>query len=1001
MASLVTLPAPVLDRIVSVALQVDPTLPTALISSVHSQLHHSLVRVLVDAITLPDDDATLLQAEDDHQRTPPTRSSLVSLVSAHPPAANEVHKLTVTRPVYHSALAVNGATEDPPFQDDLASSSPPHSPTSPSDAVPIPPLDSAAFFLLLSKLNNLTSFTWRSYRPPPDQLCPALGAAAPSLKHFELELLPSPFEDVPANGAGAAGGDGVMSSPVLGSSPSAFTSSSSHGHHHHPVTQRWDAPGLASLPNHSLTSLLLASLSQAGCKSLGAALPLFLALEELEVAKTLFVDDALLGDVGQGAARTLRRFKVREMGGTKLSEVGLGEVSRGCEGLEVLELDGVEGRLSRTCWDKLSPLPPSLHTLKLTYSESSPHKSWVLDHLSSLPSLLSSSSLTTLHLTRRLPSPAALLPGSHQLARFPIDPVVQPQQAKLTLGKRELDALAERGDAWRSLELDLFRVDHDGVRRILETCTGLRRLKVLYDAPFRNLLTLTASFSSVPSLRHFLVSIPPEHVPETAALTPSVYAAALASASASSALPGGASAPNSPPTVSSSLPGGDDPSPPPVTKRKNSLASSVTSSGADKSASGLHLPTLDSLLPPTRDWRRFLKKAHALEAVTWTGRGGIGSWRFGKPEGSSLVRVEFEPTRPAPGSEAFGAGEGESPAQEKGGFAFGLGGLVTPPPSGFLPFGPPPPVAGYSYSSRPRRRSSVSLAGSCLSGLSGFEGLSLSPSSPPFSDLGGFSPLSHTAGAGLGLETSPALTSGTSLSSFSPPPPASGFSTKHDRRASAASAASVESNPFSGRRRSTTAGSASSQQGGFPHSGGALGFVVGGFNSAPPASFSALPPVGDEVGWASPTPTTAARGRRASGSPKQDKSAAAGGKLPPAVTVPIVGAAQPKKDEGPTSWSKVAATNVEGWASSPSPPPPPPPAAAAAQGSSPSPSGGAGGSPSRARSTRGGGKKEGEKEKGGGGNGGGGRKGSESPKRERERGTRGGGARSGGGGGRK
>lgn len=125
----------------------------------------------------------------------------------------------------------------------------------------------------------------------------------------------------------------------------------------------------------------------------------------------------------------------------------------------------------------------------------------MLDHLSSLPSILgaSSSSLHTLSLKRR-PHPAALVPGSHHLARYPIEGVVEPRP----LDSRALDALVERGEAgdgerrreWRVLEVDLFSVDVEALRRLLDGATGLRRLQILFDSPFRNLV------------RRFLFSFP-------------------------------------------------------------------------------------------------------------------------------------------------------------------------------------------------------------------------------------------------------------------------------------------------------------------------------------------------------------------------------------------------------------------------------------------------------------------------------------------------------------
>lgn len=134
------------------------------------------------------------------------------------------------------------------------------------------------------------------------------------------------------------------------------------------------------------------------------------------------------------------------------------------------------------------------------------------------------------------------------------------------------------------------------------------------------------------------------------------------------------------------------------------------------------LEALDSLLPVTKDWRRFLKKAHALERIAWTGRGGLGTWEFGQKQGSSLARVEFRPTKPV----LVGLGEGEttlsggeqSPTRSRTRTASSSGGLGGPESSSYGWDGQTTsPASPYTSSSR-RRSSSVSLAGSCLSNLS-------------------------------------------------------------------------------------------------------------------------------------------------------------------------------------------------------------------------------------------------------------------------------------------
>ncbi|TNY22920.1 hypothetical protein DMC30DRAFT_444842 [Rhodotorula diobovata] len=782
--TLSTLPTPLLDRVL--ALVDPPTRPNLL--PVSRLLHKAARRALAHELTLSDDDSLLLDAQDPSAPHPaPPRpapasphegSSVPAHRDSHPSPlknvarsqdwADDCRSLQVVAPP--PVVVVGGGNPGDPSPPNLLASTREEpdgdepgddrdkddaddddDDDADTDTVPIPPLDDTALFHLVSRLGSLTSFAWASYRLPPTALCLALGQACKNLASFSLDIVPSPF--VPA--AAAAGlASSPLASPELGAAPgspllgggggagsgpgpglgSPALAGNAHGYAHgpghgHGASPRWDAPHLSSLPL-SLTRLSLSHLSSPGARALGAALPSFPSLETLELARTLFVDDKLLEQVGAGA-RALRRLVVRDMGGTKLSEGGLGALFDGCEALEALELDCVEGRFSRTCWQKLAPLPPSLHTLRLTYSEQPPHKSWVLDHLSSLPSILgaSSSSLHTLSLKRR-PHPAALVPGSHHLARYPIEGVVEPRP----LDSRALDALVERGEAgdgerrreWRVLEVDLFSVDVEALRRLLDGATGLRRLQILFDSPFRNLLTLAPSFAACSSLRECLVSVPPHHTPELAPLTPAEYLAAVPPLSG--AAPGSpASAPGGPPLPSSPRSGGGG------------------SGGKDREDRHHHpLRALDAVVPPTRDWRRFCKKAHSVERVSWVGRGGVGTWTFGAGTGragSGLTRVGFEPTRPLTVEGGFEDALGRTSRSSS---IVGLGGGGG---------------AAYTQQQQRRRSSTVSLAETCLSSLS-LDATAISPS-----------PSASSPPPPPALSDSPTLSPGSSSALLATPPP--------------------------------------------------------------------------------------------------------------------------------------------------------------------------------------------------------------------------------------
>jgi hypothetical protein len=109
---------------------------------------------------------------------------------------------------------------------------------------------------------------------------------------------------------------------------------------------RWDCPSLSSLPG-TLTSLTLSSLSHGGIQDFSNSLSSFFALEQLELSKTVFVDDHLLREISAGLGKSLKRFRIREMGGTKLSDVGLNDLFEACSELEEFEMDCVEGKLFR------------------------------------------------------------------------------------------------------------------------------------------------------------------------------------------------------------------------------------------------------------------------------------------------------------------------------------------------------------------------------------------------------------------------------------------------------------------------------------------------------------------------------------------------------------------------------------------------------------------------------------------------------------------------------
>ncbi|SGY64163.1 BQ5605_C007g04877 [Microbotryum silenes-dioicae] len=469
------------------------------------------------------------------------------------------------------------------------------------------PIDDDALLHLVSKLISLSSFEWAAACHPPRMLCSTLGASSKSLTSFKFDLTEAIDSREPTS-----------TSPTTANSPSRAVSTSATNLSAGRI-QRWDAPELSALPL-SLTHLALSFLSQVGAQELAAALPSLPALDHLELGKSVYIDDPLLAEVGKHVPR-LKRLRLYNLPGSKLTEVGLGDVLDGCSTLESLELCCVEGRLSKSTWSKVSPLPESLKTLVLLYHElpSPPHKSWVLDHLSSLAMALEFSSLQSLIISRKVED-VVRIPGQHWTSIHPIDPVLAPRPLPTAF----VDAIASRGRAWKDLNLDLWQIDGHALKKVLSACTNLTTLQVMYDESLRNLLGLSSAFAVAHQLRNFVVSIDPAHVPAL--------------------FPGHPRSPSQSPTSTvCPLPFGSSSETQLTPPRAHQGRRSSVSSTASRIS--LLPDQLGTNAPSTKDWRRFLKKTLALESVEWTGRGGLGTWFFERTSTlSSSIKVDFEPS---------------------------------------------------------------------------------------------------------------------------------------------------------------------------------------------------------------------------------------------------------------------------------------------------------------------------------------------------------------------
>ncbi|KAK4047883.1 hypothetical protein OIO90_006044 [Microbotryomycetes sp. JL221] len=596
--SLAWLPTPALRRMLEFVLLDEPSQTMTLLTQYGKHISDVTLSVLHHKLVVVDDDAVLLAAATSpdcaridlprahHEHFQASSDSQLSTVWHRESAAGLVQRLKV--------VPISPATS---LDDSIPCQETSRASTSSSDADDdngsrrsTHPLDTKAFLCLLSKLTNLSTFEWTTTRAPTFPLCEAITLASPHLTVFRFD--PSNFQR-------------------HGSSSTCITV---------PSTVRWDAQDIDSLPK-TIVHLELSNLSQAGVKALGLALSSLQQIETLNIHHTPFFDDALAEEIASNEKR-LKRLRIGDMSGTKFTDAGIVRLLEDCWSLEELELDCVEGRLSKTCWSKVSDLPDKLQSLVLRYSETGPHKSWTLDHLTSLKALLASPNLVHVSIARRL-DPACLVFGSHESVICSIDPLMTPSPCPEGL----YEALMKRAGSLQTLDLTLFALDGSKLKYLMDQLTNVVRIDVLLDGEFKMLTNLATSFAACTDLRHFEVYITPSRMPR---LTP------LKEIGRSSQLPISPTAsPDhtramlaSPPTTVTEVPES-----PPHSRRASACGPLI-----------LH-PALEHAIPATKDWRKLLRKTHNLESVAWAGRGGVGTWYFHRRVGTLGVQIDFEPIK--------------------------------------------------------------------------------------------------------------------------------------------------------------------------------------------------------------------------------------------------------------------------------------------------------------------------------------------------------------------
>ncbi|KAF7966330.1 hypothetical protein HWV62_39148 [Athelia sp. TMB] len=409
----------------------------------------------------------------------------------------------------------------------------------------------------------------------------------------------------------------------MGFTVSTFNTRLTHFHHIENITWRdsgsmhachpkWDAPSLPLLSSLPLTSLHISHLSQSGARSLSALLSDIgedSLLDDISI-DIVWLDDALCENIVK-AGRRLRSISLGTRG-TKLSDKGVASITEGCEGLEHIVLDEVQGRLTRSLWSKPTCYPAGMRTFRIAINESGPHHSWTVDHLESIAAI-PFSSLQTFAIVRKEPSP-----------RISGETVSYPSAADdITCLKpvpEDIVAQLRQATSLTSLECDWWAWGLSDIKSVLECCTELMvTIKICVDAPCAKFLGLASNFATLVNLRTLSFSINPAHAPGTPPM-PLV------------------------PLCPSSIP---TPCGTPEMNRDLHLPQFHNSDHPPLQAS---ISANDPSMPLMRDVKRFVRKCPKLQKLEWFGKSGRGTWIMTRgpsaaSKSATTVAVAYQPPK--------------------------------------------------------------------------------------------------------------------------------------------------------------------------------------------------------------------------------------------------------------------------------------------------------------------------------------------------------------------
>ncbi|KAJ6495576.1 hypothetical protein C8R47DRAFT_362614 [Mycena vitilis] len=422
---------------------------------------------------------------------------------------------------------------------------------------------------LLEICVNMEALVWESAFPPPDGLCEMLATHNPRLTRV------------------------VFAPPPLSLPRSNLA--------------KWDAPSLPLLSAVPLTSLRLCRLSQAGARAFSALLESLGDESSLECLDIDFVwlDDPLCEKIVD-AGRKIQKLRLTTSG-TKLSDKGIVSILEGCDALEELVLDEVQGRLSRTLWTKPTCYPAALKTLRIIIAESGPHHSWATDHLDSFYAV-PLGSLSSLDVVRR-----EAVPSLHCGVAI-YDGIVDDAVALKPIPPAFMDQIKQQKSQMTSFRCDFWSFSIADLKLLLECSPRLERMQLCLDAPFSKLISLTSTFASLSNLHTLSVSVTPTHAPGK----PPVPIIPLSLSSSPISLPT--------PTES------------PVLKSKSVLPQLLDFDHMQTQICASETPG-DPSMPLLREIKRFVRKCPQLEVIEWYGKHARGSWVITRPASSSKISV--------------------------------------------------------------------------------------------------------------------------------------------------------------------------------------------------------------------------------------------------------------------------------------------------------------------------------------------------------------------------